>query len=168
MYAEQDPAIFNPAFVRTVWAKRRRLALPKPVKPTIGALLKQFKKTQRAEKRRERRLQRELENRFKEVRVRKEIELEGHPSVKEIIAEVAKKRGVSVHAILGSDRFRWLVAIRHEAIVLAATLRPDLSLPVLGKAFGGKDHTTILHALRKAGVVRPGRSPSLQSIGGER
>jgi chromosomal replication initiation ATPase DnaA len=34
--------------------------------------------------------------------------------------------------------------------------RPDLSLPQLGKMFGGRDHTTILYAVRKAGAYRGG------------
>lgn len=77
-------------------------------------------------------------------------------TVKSIIRMVADKHGLSVDAILSQRRDRLTVAARHEAIVTAATLREDLSLPALGRQFK-RDHTTILHALRKAGVRRAAR-----------
>lgn len=75
-------------------------------------------------------------------------------SVKDIIREVAKQHDVSVQDILGARRSKNIVLARHEAICAAARARPDMSLPALGRHFGGRDHTTILHALRKGGVVR--------------
>lgn len=75
-------------------------------------------------------------------------------SVQEIIRDVARRHGISPQDITGRSRSRTIVEIRHEAIVEAHLKRPDLSSPQLGRLFGNRDHTTILYALRKAGVYR--------------
>lgn len=77
----------------------------------------------------------------------------GRKSVKQIIFEVALQHGVRPSEVTGSSRNRDIVKIRHEAIWLARQLRPDLSLPALGRQFGGRDHTTILHALNKMAAL---------------
>lgn len=74
-------------------------------------------------------------------------------SVRDIIHSVAVKHGFTAELILGERRSKPLVIARHEAICEAARLRPDMSLPELGRQFK-RDHTTIIHALRKAGVDR--------------
>ncbi|TIV00205.1 MAG: hypothetical protein E5W09_06305 [Mesorhizobium sp.] len=71
--------------------------------------------------------------------------------VRSIIMEVAQRHGIDPALILGQCRSQRLVAIRHEAIALAHLRRPDLSLPQLGRAFH-RDHTSILHVLRKTGA----------------
>jgi hypothetical protein len=76
------------------------------------------------------------------------------PLVKDIIRRVALRHGLPIGLIKGNRRSKHIVAARHEAIVEAALARPDMSLPELGRQFGGRDHTTILHALRKAGIYR--------------
>lgn len=73
-------------------------------------------------------------------------------SVREIIQVVANKHAVTVGEILGPSRNKRIVAARHEAMAEAGRLRPDLSLPQIGRQFGKRDHTTVLHALRKMGV----------------
>src|SRR5690606_166366 len=70
---------------------------------------------------------------------------------KEIIAHVAALHLVPVSEIIGDSRTRRVVAARHAAMKAVADNRPDLSLPRIAKYFGGRDHTTILHAIQKLG-----------------
>lgn len=69
--------------------------------------------------------------------------------VHEIIRIIAGKHGVSVADVKGPKRTKRLVAARHEAIIAAYRLRKDLTSPQIGREFG-RDHTTILHAVKKA------------------
>ena len=71
--------------------------------------------------------------------------------VKEIIAHVAAIYGYPVSDILGPRRRKPIVKARHAAMKAVADARPDLSYPQIGKFFGGRDHTTILHAIQKLG-----------------
>lgn len=76
----------------------------------------------------------------------------GGVPVREIIAEVAKRHDVDPGLIISRSRNARVVAIRFEAIALAHLRRPDMTLPELARAFGDRDHTTILHALKRTGV----------------
>ena len=70
-----------------------------------------------------------------------------------IVDVVAKHYGISATDIFSKRRDKWVVLPRHVAIYLARqlTLR---SLPDLGKRFGGRDHTSCLHAIRKIEGLR--------------
>jgi len=50
--------------------------------------------------------------------------------------------------IIGGSRKRETVERRFALIWEAKQQFPDLSLPQLGRVFGGRDHTSIIHALR--------------------
>jgi chromosomal replication initiator protein len=50
--------------------------------------------------------------------------------------------------LTGASRSRVLVTARQIAMYLCRELT-DLSLPKIGQAFGGRDHTTVMHADRK-------------------
>jgi chromosomal replication initiator protein len=62
-----------------------------------------------------------------------------------IMAECASYFGVSRAELIGPSRSRPLVQARQVAMYLCRELTP-LSLPKIGEIFGGRDHTTVLHA----------------------
>lgn len=72
-----------------------------------------------------------------------------------LIAEIAEAHGISVADLMSRSRKRSCVAARHEAMVrvfLEITIGGRrLNACEVGRIFR-RDHTTILHALRKAGV----------------
>jgi chromosomal replication initiator protein len=61
---------------------------------------------------------------------------------------VANHYNVSKHDLLSARRTRAIVRPRQIAMYLAKTMTPR-SFPEIGKHFGGRDHTTVLHAVRK-------------------
>ncbi|MFF3765985.1 chromosomal replication initiator protein DnaA [Streptomyces sp. NPDC001922] len=65
-----------------------------------------------------------------------------------IMAETAQYFGLTVDDLCGSSRSRVLVTARQIAMYLCRELT-DLSLPKIGAQFGGRDHTTVMHADRK-------------------
>ncbi len=66
----------------------------------------------------------------------------------EIIAQTASYFGLTIEDLCGSSRSRVLVTARQIAMYLCRELT-DLSLPKIGQQFGGRDHTTVMHANRK-------------------
>jgi chromosomal replication initiator protein len=69
-----------------------------------------------------------------------------HPP--EIIRATAQAFGFSVDELIGPSRRQPLVMSRQVAMYLCRELT-DLSLPKIGAMFGGRDHTTVLHAIEK-------------------
>ena len=70
------------------------------------------------------------------------------------MAETSSFFGVTVEDLHGSSRSRVLVNARQIAMYLCRELT-ELSLPKIGQAFGGRDHTTVMHAERKIrGLMR--------------
>jgi chromosomal replication initiator protein len=65
-----------------------------------------------------------------------------------IMAATASYFGISLEDLCGSSRSRILVTARQVAMYLCRELT-DLSLPKIGQHFGGRDHTTVMHADRK-------------------
>ncbi len=66
----------------------------------------------------------------------------------DIMAATADYFGLTVEDLCGSSRSRVLVTARQIAMYLCRELT-DLSLPKIGAQFGGRDHTTVMHADRK-------------------
>jgi chromosomal replication initiator protein len=65
-----------------------------------------------------------------------------------IMAQTAAYFSLSLDELCGSSRSRALVNARQIAMYLCRELT-DLSLPKIGQTFGGRDHTTVMHADRK-------------------
>jgi len=65
-----------------------------------------------------------------------------------IMAQTAAYFGLTMDDLCGSSRSRVLVNARQIAMYLCRELT-DLSLPKIGQQFGGRDHTTVMHADRK-------------------
>ena len=65
-----------------------------------------------------------------------------------IMAQTASYFSLSLDDLCGSNRSRVLVNARQIAMYLCRELT-DLSLPKIGQTFGGRDHTTVMHADRK-------------------
>jgi chromosomal replication initiator protein len=65
-----------------------------------------------------------------------------------IMAQTAAYFSISMEDLCGSSRSRVLVQARQVAMYLCRELT-ELSLPKIGQAFGGRDHTTVMHADRK-------------------
>lgn len=66
------------------------------------------------------------------------------------VLEVASQiTGVPLDCLLGPTRSRRVSWPRHFAVVLLHCARRDLSYPKIGKVFGGRDHTSIMHALQR-------------------
>jgi chromosomal replication initiator protein len=68
--------------------------------------------------------------------------------IEDIQKVVAGHFNVSKHDLLSARRTRTIVRPRQIAMYLAKTMTPR-SYPEIGKRFGGRDHTTVLHAVRK-------------------
>ena len=70
------------------------------------------------------------------------------PKVEEIQRVVARHFRVSVSDMVSARRTKNVVIPRQVAMYLAKTMTPR-SLPEVGRRFGNRDHTTVLHAVRK-------------------
>jgi chromosomal replication initiator protein len=69
-------------------------------------------------------------------------------SVEEIQQQVAERFGISRAELIGSSRAATPLRARQVAIYLTRELT-DLSLPQIGRLYGGRDHTTVLNSLRR-------------------
>jgi hypothetical protein len=76
-----------------------------------------------------------------------------------IISEVSEASGYSIEDLKGPSRCAPLVAARQFAIWRVRKECPHLSLPQIGRFFGGRDHTTVLHAIRKIERLRAEANP---------
>ena len=68
--------------------------------------------------------------------------------IEDIQRVVAKHYNVSRQELVSNRRTRVIVKPRQIAMYLAKSLTPR-SFPEIGRRFGGRDHTTVLHAVRK-------------------
>ncbi|MFM8268131.1 MAG: chromosomal replication initiator protein DnaA [Ilumatobacteraceae bacterium] len=66
----------------------------------------------------------------------------------ELLNEIALILGYSVEALRGKSRQRPLVTARQTAMYVFRELT-DLSYPAIARLFGGRDHTTVIHAVDK-------------------
>ena len=79
-------------------------------------------------------------------------------SIKRIQDLVAERFSLSLEELCGDKRSQSIVYPRQVAMYLSRELT-DSSLPKIGKEFGGRDHTTVIHANAKiARLIREDRS----------
>lgn len=78
---------------------------------------------------------------------------ERQTTVESIQSGVARFFGVKVSDLTGPRRTRQVVVPRQIAMYLARE-HTGLSLPEIGRSFGGRDHTTVLHAVRRVRSTR--------------
>jgi len=76
-------------------------------------------------------------------------------SIENIQKTVADYYKIKVSEMYSKKRFRSVARPRQVAMALAKELTQQ-SLPEIGEAFGGRDHTTVLHACRKVLELRDG------------
>lgn len=136
-----DPRLrgMNPSFVKMVWEKRRQEREAKLAARNIADIKP------------ERVIDPIIFNIYAEMPVSE------RPSAKKIIEETAERHGFTAELLRSNLRFRAVVKARQEAMARIYVERPDISLPMMGRLFGGRDHTTCLHAIVKMGVHDPNR-----------
>jgi len=83
-------------------------------------------------------------------------------SIKSIQDAVCERFGLSSVELCGDKRSQNIVYPRQVAMYLSRELT-DSSLPKIGKEFGGRDHTTVIHATSKiARLIR--EDPSVYTL----
>lgn len=70
-------------------------------------------------------------------------------NVKEIMVITADSFSVTVEELKGPSRRRPLVNARQICMYVIRELVPEMSFPAIAREFGDRDHTTVMHAVRK-------------------
>jgi chromosomal replication initiator protein len=69
-------------------------------------------------------------------------------SIEKIQSIISERFGLSLEELCGDKRSQAIVYPRQVAMYLSRELT-DSSLPKIGREFGGRDHTTVIHATSK-------------------
>ncbi len=80
-----------------------------------------------------------------------------------IMAQTASYFSLTIDDLCGSSRSRVLVNARQIAMYLCRELT-ELSLPKIGQQFGGRDHTTVMHAERKIRLLMAERRSTYNQV----
>ena len=88
-----------------------------------------------------------------------------HPVTIEMVQnEVARQFGLHVNDLRGNRRTQDVAYARHIAMYLSRDLT-ESSLPQIGTKFGGRHHTTVIHAVDKVErQLKDGHDPQLQDL----
>ena len=88
-----------------------------------------------------------------------------HPVTIEMVQnEVARQFGLHVNDLRGNRRTQDVAYARHIAMHLSRELT-EASLPQIGAKFGGRHHTTVMHAVDKVErQLKDGHDPQLQDL----
>jgi chromosomal replication initiation ATPase DnaA len=81
------------------------------------------------------------------------------PSLRRVIGATARRHGLTPADLSGPSRCRQVSLARGMAMYVARRLTPA-SLQAIGAAFGGRDHTTVLHGIRVT-EARRSRDPGI-------
>ncbi len=91
-------------------------------------------------------------------------EREARPITPEtILQSTADYYGYTVEELIGRSRTRPLTTARHVGMYLFRELT-DLSFPNIAKMFGGRDHTTVIHAVERIKVQMKERRQVFQQV----
>jgi chromosomal replication initiator protein len=85
-------------------------------------------------------------------------------TIEMVQGEVARQFGLHVNDLRGNRRTQDVVYARHIAMYLSRELT-ESSLPEIGKRFGGRHHSTVIHAVDKIErQLKDGHDPELQDL----
>jgi chromosomal replication initiator protein len=84
-------------------------------------------------------------------------------SIEEIQRKVAEHYNVRLSDLVGPKRMRTIARPRQIAMYLAKQMTTR-SLPEIGRRFGGRDHTTIMHGIRKVEELKGGDQQMAEDI----
>ncbi len=87
----------------------------------------------------------------------------GPTTVEEIQQQVAAAFGISRAELVGSSRAATPLRARQIAMLLTREAT-DLSLPQIGRLYGGRDHSTVLNSLRRAEATLSGDSALARQV----
>jgi chromosomal replication initiator protein len=86
------------------------------------------------------------------------------PITPQLILEATSKMfGIPIEEITGKKRQRPLVAARQVAMYVVREMT-DLSYPAIAREFGGRDHTTVIHAVEKIGTQMRSQRPTYDQV----
>jgi chromosomal replication initiator protein len=88
---------------------------------------------------------------------------EGLLSIELIQGEICRYYQVTLAELTGDKRTRRIVGPRQVAMYLSRELT-DASLPTIGRAFGGRDHTTVMYAVQKVADQMAGEGEVLTAV----
>ena len=80
-----------------------------------------------------------------------------------IMGQTADYFGITLDDLCGANRSRLIVNARHIAMYLCRELT-DLSLPKIGREFGGRDHTTVMSADKKIRTLMAERRSTFTQV----
>ena len=80
-----------------------------------------------------------------------------------ILEETAKMFGLEVNQLTSKSRTRDLVHARQIGMYVCRELT-ELSYPQIGKEFGGRDHTTVIHAYEKVSTLMKERRQTYEDV----
>lgn len=95
----------------------------------------------------------------------KSVGSQNHLSILQIQEEVAKYYHIQLKDLKGKKRVKSIVVPRQISMYLSREMT-DNSLPKIGAEFGGKDHTTVIHAHEKIQQLME-KDPAIQKEVGE-
>jgi chromosomal replication initiator protein len=84
-------------------------------------------------------------------------------TIDEIIRKVADHYNLRISDLLSARRARSVARPRQVAMYLSKTLTSQ-SLPNIGRRFGGRDHTTVIHAVRKIEELKQADSQIAEDV----
>ncbi len=80
-----------------------------------------------------------------------------------ILEKVSERYGFSIEEITGKSRRRPLVTARQVAMYVVRELT-DMSYPAIGRVFGDRDHTTVMHAVSKVEALMAERKAIFHQV----